>query len=94
MCVCVCLSVCVSDSYLLLWGLRWVDVLYMGRSRIYPGVPLSILKIRPTNRPDAIVRKVDAIGKNRSKMAYFSRFSDNLTYFPIPYQLKFLNVGR
>ena len=51
-------------------------------------------EICPPDRPAAIGRKVDAMGKNRSKKAYFSRFLDNLTYLTIPYRLEILNRGR
>ena len=71
-----------------------IDILYMVGSRIYLGRLLSIFKIRPANRPDAIVRKVDGGRKNRPKMAYFSRFLDYLTHFSIRYRLEILNGGR
>ena len=71
-----------------------MDILYAIRRGIYPGRTLSIFRIHPTNRPDAIVRKVDGGRKNRPKMAYFSRFSEYLAYFPIWYQHEILNEGR
>ena len=48
-----------------------MDILYINRRQIYPGMFLEIFGIRPADRPDAIVRKVDAGRKKRSKMAYF-----------------------
>ena len=57
----------------------------MDRREIYRGVLLSIFQIDATNRPDAIVRKVDGIGKNAQKVAIFSRFLDCLTTLIVKY---------
>ena len=50
--------------------------------------------IFPDNCPDAIVRNPDTVEKTRPKIAYFWRFLDHLTHFPIQYQFKILNEGR
>ena len=71
-----------------------MNILYTNGSRINCEVTLSIFKYCPANCPDAIGRKVDAIGKNLSKKAYFSRFSENLTYLTIPYGQEIFNQCR
>ena len=71
-----------------------MDILYMDGSGIYQNRMIYIFGNCPTNRSDAIGRKVDAGRKKRSKMPYFSRFLDYFTYFPIWYQLEILNEGR
>ena len=48
----------------------------------------------PTKCPDAIVRKPDAVGKNRPKIAYFWRFLEHLIHFLIQYWIYNLNEGR
>ena len=85
---------CLSEGYRLPNGCMNTRKLYMDRSKIYLDVSWAYLEIRPADRPDAIGRKVDAGRKKHSNKAYFSRFSINLTYFPICYRLEILNEGR
>jgi len=51
-----------------------IDILYMIRTGIDRGVFLSIFGVRPTNRPDATVRKPDSGGKKWSTIDVFWRF--------------------
>ena len=43
----------------------YMDMLYMDRTGIYPDGFLYIFRARPTDRPDATVRKPDTVGKKR-----------------------------
>ena len=94
-CLFVCLCVCVfvyftKDRERLHY---YAHIIYQSTQN-YLRSAQKKFEICPTDRPDAIGRKVDAIGKNRSKKASFSRFLDNLTYLTIPYRLEILNQGR
>ena len=53
-----------------------------------------MFQISPTDRPDATVRKVDAIGKKREKNGIFSRFLRKLRVLGVRYGLGALNEGR
>ena len=66
----------------------------MDRSQIYREWSWAYLEIRPTDRSDAIGRKVDAGRKKHSKKAYFSRLLVYWANFPAPYQLNFSNEGK
>ena len=87
--VCLCVYVTKDRERLHQYG----HIIYQSTYN-YLSSAQKIFEICPTDRPDAIGRKVDAIGKNRSKKAYFSRFLDNLTYLTIRYRLEILNQGR
>ena len=71
-----------------------MDMLYMDRRRITRRMFLSMFRGRPTDRPDAIVRKPDAIGRKREKIAFFSRFSIKLRVLKAWYGSDLLNEGR
>ena len=90
----MCVSVRPFGANFLKEKYTTIDILYTNRRGIYLERFITRLEIRPTNRPDAIVRKVDAGRKKHSKMTYFSRFSDTFAYFPISYRLKILNEGK
>ena len=66
-------------------------MLYMDRRGIYPDGFLSMFRGRPTDRPDATVRKPDTVGKKSSKIAIFSTFSIKLRALKASYGLHMLN---
>ena len=53
-----------------------------------------MFRVRPTDRPDATVRKLDAIGKKREKIVIFERFLIKLRVLRERYGLGALNEGR
>ena len=71
-----------------------MDMLYMDRSGIYPDGFLCMFRGRPTDRPDAIVRKPDTGRKKREKIAIFSKFLKKLRILKARYGLDVLNQGR
>ena len=76
------------------YGTRRIDISYMDRSGIYLGIRFLLFQVCPTDRPDATVRKVDAIGKKREKNGIFSRFLRKLRVLGVRYRLGALNEGR
>jgi len=65
---------CLFVFKLLLGKYKNMDILYIIGSGIYLGRLLSIFRVRPTNCPDAIVRKPDSGRKKWSKIDVFWRF--------------------
>ena len=59
------LSVCLSVRTNLENQCIYMDMLYMDRRRITRRMFLSMFRGRPTDRPDATVRKPDTVGKKR-----------------------------
>ena len=90
-CPSVCLFVSLSVRIKLENQNTYMDMLYMDRSGISREWFLSMFRGRPTDRPDATVRKPDTGRKKHSKIAFFSRFSMNLRVLKGLYGLDVLN---
>ena len=67
-------SVRLFVCYKLLYGERWIDILYTDRRGIYPDVSLANKICDPTDRSDVISQRLDAIGQKREKTGFFERF--------------------
>ena len=93
-CLSVCLSVRLLDFQLHFFVMRYIDILYMDRSGIYRGWFLSIFRDLITDRPDAIGRNPDAIGKYSEKSAFFRAVLVKLRVLCIRYELHILNEGK
>ena len=66
----------------------------MDGTGIYQGRLLSIFRDRPTDRPDAIVRKPDTGRKKHEKIVIFSMFSIKLRLLEVRYRLDVLNEDK
>ena len=88
--MCVCLSVCLFDEYILRDERSWGEVLYMDRRRICLGRSSLCFG----NRPETVRTLLSEIRTRVRKKALFSRIFDYLTYFPTRYHLEILIEGR
>ena len=97
-CLSVCLPVCLSVRLLVIqlhfFVMRYIDLLYMDRSGIYRGWFLSIFRDHITDRPDAMGRNPDAIGKYNEKSAFFRAVLIKLSVLDMRYELHILNEDK
>ena len=97
-CLSVCLPVCLSVRLLVIqlhfFVMRYIDILYMDRSGIYRGWFLSIFRDHITDRPDAIGRNPDAIGKCSEKSAFFPAVLIKFSVLGMRYELHILNEDK
>ena len=76
------------------FGNIYIDILYTDRRRIYPDGSIGVSNFDPTDRPDVIGRKPDAIGKNAKKYPIFRHFLIKLRVLCMRYELNILKEDK